>query len=337
LISITSGLPGAGKTLWTIAHVEALRLKDNRDVYYHGIKDLTLRWHKLEDPLKWYECPTGAIIVIDECQAHFPTRSSIQKVPEYVERFATHRHNGHDLFLITQHPGKLDSSLRKDTEVHRHLMRKFGATWSTVHQWQGVRESCDKTRKDSIATQWRFPKESYAWYKSSEVHTHKLRVPAKIWALLLIPCIVIGLGFYVFRDRAAAPAPQTGEVQAQPRPASSSSKSSQPQAVQVLSAEQLVATQIPRIHGIPHTAPRYDELTKPVRVPVIVGCVRQGDRSWCFTQQGNKVYPPAEFVQSYLENGMFQDFERGPSLANETPEGSRAAAAPQATIPTPSL
>ena len=39
MITLITGLPGAGKTLFTIADVMAMAEKDNRQVYFSGIAD----------------------------------------------------------------------------------------------------------------------------------------------------------------------------------------------------------------------------------------------------------------------------------------------------------
>jgi len=326
MISLTSGLPGAGKTLWTIAHVEALRKKENREVFFHGIKDLTLDWRPLEDPKKWYECPPGAIIVIDEAQYHFPTRGSGSPVPEHVARAATHRHHGHDVFLITQHPGKLDSSLRKDIEVHRHLMRKFGSTWATVHQWQGVRETCDKTRKDSIPTEWRYPKEVYTWYKSSEVHTHKLRVPPKLLLALLLPFFIIGGFMWIFRDRTPdqVQKPDTAQQLASANPFAMQAMGGPQKASQTVA--EYLHDQTPRVPGLQHTAPVYDALTTPKTVPVPSACIQwTGKGCKCFTQAGTPYTTSTEICLQIVRSGIFLPFDPNP---NANPAPTRETASP---------
>lgn len=315
MLYLTTGVPGAGKTLWTIVTVEARRKAENREVYYHGIKGLTLPWHELEDPKKWYECPPGSIIVIVEAQNTFPARGTGQPVPRHVAETATHRHNGQDIYLDTQHPLKLDSSLRKDIEQHRHLMRKFGSKWVTVHQFVGVRDNCDKSRKDSIPSQWRHPKEAFDWYKSAEVHTHKFSVPWKLWLVVLLPVVVGYAGYRVFSRADGVPSkppqsPQGGRPQVySSMPMGSSGTFARPRAFDAASYR-------PRIDGLPYTAPRYDGLTDPVRVPVIVGCWLSPSQGWCITQQGTRLTPPRAFIQSFIANGQFRDFEAGPPIGS---------------------
>lgn len=316
---LKTGTPGAGKTLFTIKEVEQRRVKEGREVFYWNIKELALPWKTLEDPKRWNECPPGSIIVIDECQDVFPARGAGQKVPDHVEAFAKHRHSGFDVYLITQHPMKIDRNIRADIETHTHLMRKFGTHWVTAHTWKGVRENCDKTRKDSVSQQLKYPREVFAWYKSAEVHTHKFTVPWQLWLALLLP-VVIGFCFWwIFYGRGASRTPSPAPVAT---PAVQAAATGLPgpaggRAVPV-TPEALYASYKPRIAGLPHTAPRYDDLTAAVRAPLVVGCWLSESDGWCITQQGTRLKQPREFIQSFIANGQFVDFEPGPAIGAAT-------------------
>ena len=80
MLTLITGQPGNGKSLYTISFVEAKRQAESRPVFYYGIPDLTLPWTQLEDPTKWYECPEKSIIVIDEVQKVMPPRSEERRV-----------------------------------------------------------------------------------------------------------------------------------------------------------------------------------------------------------------------------------------------------------------
>jgi len=84
VITLTTGTPGAGKSLYTIAQIKEKAEKENREVYFYGIKDLMLPWNEMDDPKQWDSLPAGAIIVIDECQTVFRPRGSASAVPEYI-------------------------------------------------------------------------------------------------------------------------------------------------------------------------------------------------------------------------------------------------------------
>ena len=318
-----TGFQGGGKTLYTIVTVEKLRQATDRRVYYSGINELNLPgWEQFggpstnpdrpwdTDPSEWFKLPDGSIIVIDEAQRLFRARSLGSAVPPYVAAMETLRHRGLELFLITQDPTLLDSNVRKLCGDHVHLMRKFGMAASTGHRFVGVRDTVAKSRKDSMRFNFRFPKKAYSWYKSAEVHTVKKVLPVKQIAVLVG---IIGVfGFLGYRMslwgkpvEVASSKPSTGLTGLDALPGQA--KPAQPKGFDLASYQ-------PRVEGLPYTAPRYDGLTEPKRVPVVVGCVLVGvpaRSGWCFTQQGSKLYPPVAFIESYMRNGYFVDFDRG--------------------------
>jgi zona occludens toxin len=325
-IILNTGAPGAGKTLRTIYVVELRRKAENREVYYNGIQGLNLPWILLEDPKDWHKLPTGSIIVLDECQQLFRPRSALSGVPEYVSKLETHRHNGYDIYLITQHPTLVEANVRRLVEDHSHIMRKFGSAWTTIHTWKGVKENCDKTRKDSIREEFRYPKEVFGWYKSAELHTHKLKVPMKVWLIFLIP-ILFALAVWYFYSTMSPklnPKPATQAAQSGVQPASFKPSSEKP-TFDTLSF-------VPRVMDLPHTAPRYDELTQPTVAPVITGCIVFKKECKCLTQQGTTTRPSMDFCVQVLRNGLFVDF--GPQAqASSQPQSSQQR--PQPTVENP--
>lgn len=315
MIDLHTGLPGNGKTLYTLSRVEKRRVAENRTVYYHGINDLKLEWLPMPDPQKWFELPAGAILVFDEVQRVWPKRATGAPVPLSEQKFETHRHQGFDVYFITQDPGFIDSHLRKLCNTHRHLMRKFGSKWVTVHQFEGVRDNVSKSRKDSIESQWVDDVSMYGKYKSAEVITQKIRVPFKVWLIGLLPVFIIGMAYYFYQRRLAEqPPPKPAAVSSQT--ASAAAPAPAPQAQK---RTYDLAAFTPRLEGLPHTAPRYDELTAPVRVPVVAGCIwsETSQRGHCVTQQGTVVSPPPQFIKQFVARGMFEDFERGPALGQQ--------------------
>ena len=335
MLNLHTGLPGNGKTLYTLSTVEKRRIAENRTVYYTGIKELQLDWIQMEKPAEWYNLPSGSIIVIDECQQLFTPRPNGAPIPKAESELETHRHKGFDIYLITQDPTFIPSHARKLCNVHRHMMRKFGSKWVTVHQWEGVRDNCAKSRKDSIESQWIDDTSMYGKYKSADVITQKFRVPVKLIAAGLLPIAVIGAAYYFYQRRLTAPAPA---VQPAASPASS------PGTAQPAPAPKRVfdpASFEPRVAGLPFTAPRYDELTAPVRVPAIAGCVwfEKTSRGHCYTQPGTQVFPPVSFIKQFIERGMFEDFERGPAVGEvagggqRPPDNSRPLTRPPPALP----
>jgi zona occludens toxin len=66
----------------------------------------------------------------------------------------------------------------------------------------------------------------------------------------------------------------------------------------------------PRLVGLPQTAPKYDELTKPTRVPIPAACIQHhGDKCKCFTQQGTSMDVAFNMCVEFARNGFFQEFD----------------------------
>ena len=210
-ISLTTGLPGHGKTLRTIVEVEERRVSEGRRVYQHGIPELTLDWFELEDPRKWYELPEGSLIIIDEAQKVFPVRPSGSAVPKHVSEFETHRHRGLDIVLITQHPNLIDAHVRKLVERHQHVMRPFGHSYAVVFEWQVCTDpNRSGVQKQALKSRWRYPKKAFEYYKSASKHTVKKRLPGKV---ILLPILGAALGILLFIAKSTLNKPQAQEPQ----------------------------------------------------------------------------------------------------------------------------
>lgn len=321
VVTLVTGLQGNGKTLYTIQAVKEQSEKEGRQVYYHGISELQLPWIPLDTPEEWFKVPDGAIIVLDEAQKAFRVRAPSAKVPPHVEALETLRHRGLTLYLITQHPMIIDGNARRLCGRHLHLVRAFGMQGAVVHEFASVRENCDKPhgRKDSIKKDWRFPKEVFSLYKSAEIHTVKRKIPRKVF--LVIPLLLASLGGWGYLGYKVAykPLSENGEkketvtaapVQAgQPVGPGASSSNSQ---VKPLSPTEYVERYAPRVAGLDYTAPVYDELTKPTRVPVPAACVSMRGVCRCYSQQGTRLQVNKEQCQQIVQNGFFLAFDPDP-------------------------
>lgn len=323
MIDLITGLPGNCKTLYTIAWVRDWAKRDNRQVFYSGIPlsdkgKEELGWIEIEAE-KWMEAPPNSIVIVDECQRIFRNRSLGTQPPKHVSDLETHRHLGIDLVFITQHPSLIDPAIRRLTGRHRHMVRIWGMEASTVHEWPSVRDNCDKpaARKDSQKAKWKFDKSVYALYKSAEVHTVKRQIPMRAKLLLLVPFVVL-LAFYsvyrlMLKDKLDAAKPQQagqvvqGGVAGQASPAGGAMR--QVAFDPLTDAKNFVAMNTPRVEGLPHTSPKYDELTKPETAPVPVACIATAKRCLCYTQQGTRMDVRDQQCRDIAEFGYFQDFD----------------------------
>ena len=332
MIDLITGLPGNSKTLFTIAWVRDWAKRDNRQVFYSGIPlsddgKAALGWIEIE-PEKWMEAPPNSIVIIDECQRIFRSRSLGSQPPKHVSELETHRHLGIDLVFITQHPSLIDPAIRRLTGRHRHLVRIWGLEASTVHEWPAVRDNCDKpvARKDSQKLKWKFDKSVYKLYKSAEVHTVKKNIPMRLWLVLAVPPVLV-LAFWLvyqimFKDKldAAKKTQQQPAQVGQLAPGQGGApgvNNAKPVFDPLADARNYVAMNTPRVTGLQHTAPKYDELTKPTAVPVPAACMHTMDRCQCYSQQATRLDVPFNMCVEIARNGYFEDFNPN---GNQQPE-----------------
>lgn len=184
MIHLITGIPGSGKSLLAVELLYKNSMSPQiRPAYTNisGIETDSLRCFELDDVECWYDLPDGSLIVIDECQRWFRPRANGSAVPEYISRFETHRHQGLDIILITQHPGLIDRNIRKLVELHQHMYRAFGMNRRTVLEWNTCNENPEPAHSSSDAEkkQKPFDKNLFQFYKSATIHTHKRRLPWK--------------------------------------------------------------------------------------------------------------------------------------------------------------
>jgi len=327
MLTIQTGLPGAGKTLHTLVYVKALAERENRPVYYHGIKDLKLPWIQLEKPEEWYSLPPGSIVVIDEAQQFFRPRGNGTTVPRHVSELETHRHAGIDLFLITQHPMLIDSNARRLCGKHFHSVRFFGFNKSTIHEFQEIREQCDKNRAGSIRHDFVYPKDAFHWYKSAEVHTHKAKLPARVWFLMASPILLAGIAYLAYSSFMKNLEPKVVPSQiAQVSSAAptGSSRARETRQSSTMTDEQWLAVQRPRIVGLPHTAPIYDGLSSVARMPIPAACLMMNNRCECYTEQGTKLASVQETIcKEIVTNGWFNPYRQNENVKGGVPLESK--------------
>lgn len=340
MITLTTGVPGSGKSLYTIAQVKEKAEKENRPVYYSGISDLKLPWIEMEDATKWDALETGAIIVIDECQRIFRPRASGSQVPEYISGMETHRHKGYDIFLITQHPMLVDQNIRRLVGQHWHVVRKFGLQLATIHEWGSTHEITQRNLLAAVRRQFKYSKEVFGYYKSAELHTHKAKVPKRVFFMLAAPLLIAGLAWYGYQRIQHVgkidPAPMVqSSVTGQARETHSG------QVVKQTRAEYLADSQ-PRIEGIYATAPKYDQITQPVDAPWPSVCLitkyydqehgKKVDKCGCLDQQGNRYGASDSLCRNIAMNGIFKDWGQ-PKNNGEVAAGASGAQRTNAPAP----
>jgi hypothetical protein len=327
VIYLTTGTPGSGKTLWSLHAIKKRVEADNkameaegkpaREVYYSGIADLRLPWVEFQDATKWNELPPGSVIVIDECQRVFRPRGTGAAVPEYISAMETHRHKGYDIYLITQHPMLVDQNIRRLCGQHHHIVRKFGISAATVHKWGSVHEITKRNLLEAERQTWPYSKEVMGYYKSAELHTHKAKLPKRVWFLLAAPLLIAALSWYAYQKIVSV-----GKTSEQIAPMGQGVVQDQGQLVRFMTpAEERLAyfeKAVPRVPGMFHTAPKYDEITQPVDAPFPSACLiskgfdrEKGDyyeKCGCIDQQGHRYQTDIATCKKIAINGYFKDW-----------------------------
>lgn len=162
------------------------------------LKQFNLHFTKLDDPREWYDLPRNSVVILDECQRFFPPRKVGSVVPKHISEFETHRHLAITVILITQNAGLIDYHVRKLINRHTHYQNPMASGSVVRYQWDGVRENIDyHARKEGDRKVLRRPKNVFGLYHSADIHTHKLRIPRKVYFLLALLIVVVCLVFYI--------------------------------------------------------------------------------------------------------------------------------------------
>lgn len=337
-IMLRTGLPGAGKTLFTLDEVDQLAKREpDCAVYYNGIPDLRVPgWIELDDATQWHTLPQKSILIIDEAQRVFRPRHTGSTVPEHVAKLETIRHQGIRLFVITQHPKLIDPNVRRLCGDHRHYVRMFGSTAVNSHSWAEVNEDPDKSRADSMQKPLVHPKHVYGWYKSAEVHTVKRKVPVRLVLALFIPVLVAAaIWGAVHTLSRRIDGDKISQTVLKTKPGEAPTSSAPARKVEVMSPAEWTAFQQPRVPGLAYSAPMYDGITAPKSVPHPAACVSMGSRCSCYTEQATVLEVPHALCLQIVERGFFVPWQEPAGRAMRTEGGSRSEPPPRTPILSP--
>ena len=325
MLHLRTGTPGSCKTLSLLSELKNVT---DRPVYYHGINDLVLNWIPIEDPYNFHlELPENAILVIDEVQEIFRTRTPAKAVPEALKTLETHRHRGNDIYFITQHGMLIDSHIRPLVGSHVHMKRNFGASTSWRYENNEYFDSkkpgdlakCEKTKFAQRA-------EDYALYKSAETHTHSRKFHRGYF--ILPPLILLLLVFvYFFINLFANFGGE--EVQASVATTTNSSLPNQQSdpftEKKEFYSRSLAAQMTPEIPDVPASAPFYRQAWQVRSVPRVAGCITNAGKCTCYSQQATRFFISDSACKNYLTYGYFDHTKPDDRLAqniNDEPESS---------------
>lgn len=331
MITLITGAPGSGKTLYCIDKIiqplvgtsvlgtgpEGQAIEYPREIFTN-INGLKLPHHMVD--AAWLSDlatnkQTGAVVVFDEVQRVWPNRPTGSKKPPAVEYLETHRHDGIDVVLLTQNPQLLDPAVRALVGRHLHMRRVGGIGAAVVYEWDACSNALN-FKSAFTKKGYRYSKRVFQLYESAKIHTKQRRsLPAAVWGIL------IGLGAFAyfgpkFYQSLEAKASGANPAKAASGPSRAASSPlmvdagkqhgvGQPQ----LSPKEYRESYQPRMSSMPHTATRYDQVTMPVRAPVPAACIQSKSKGcMCWTQDATRLFIPHEQCAAIVANGYFLDF-----------------------------
>jgi len=314
MITIIDGNPGAGKTQFALQLLIKKSDKENRPVYYNGVPELNIDdWTEFDLGDQWHTLPDGAIILIDESQRIFPQRTAGSVKPDHVSALETHRHKGHDLFLVTQCGTLLDVQCRKLCGSYYHLKRAVGTGKVSITEYaEFARHNDYHERQKALGTRiWTHDKKIWKLYKSATIHTHKAKIPLKLFFLPLA-FFAFSYAAYSAYDRWTGESPHLQQTKAAiDNPAGSKSEVTTgdltPIQQRVIEKEQYFAQYVPRIKDQPDTAPVYDGLKTIQSYPRLQCLKSLNSGCSCYTQQATKVYISREACEKIINTGRTFD------------------------------
>jgi zona occludens toxin len=192
MITLITGNPGAGKTLYSVSKLlpEFLKARVTHDgktkerrlfANINGLlldhdpcdADMLSRWPQWVVP--------GDVIIFDEVQEVWRPRANGATVPDAVKALEKHRHFGVDFVLLTQKPHLLDSNVRELVGRHFHVRRVGGTGTALVYEWDHCSRRLNYAQ--SVAKKpFVYPRSAFKLYKSAELHTKQGgSMPPLLW------------------------------------------------------------------------------------------------------------------------------------------------------------
>ncbi|HEY1070075.1 MAG TPA: zonular occludens toxin domain-containing protein [Thermomonas sp.] len=343
MIRLFTGLPGAGKTAHAVA--EALKLQQQgRPVYVSNINGMNIPGAiPFEDPRKWEELPSNAVLIVDEAQRYWRASRSLDVPPE-VQAMETHRHLGIDFLLTTQQPTYLLKHLRGLVGEHTHHLRRTKAaaqTWT----WNGCCDDPDSLseRDRGDVSMFVYPKHVFGLYQSTEQDTHKPGIPRR-WKFVAIAAVMMLLLFTFGPDYLKKKTLQNSGAGSAvgSSPQAPSQGATKPELNASLTQEQYLAQALPRHQALAWSAPIFDG-RKAVSQPEMwcmsseEGTDANGNHSpasaRCITEQGTRVaIDPAMARRIAISGGAYNPYRQPVHQQAPTQQGTTS---PSFDLPPP--
>ncbi|RUL66816.1 hypothetical protein EKH79_03120 [Dyella dinghuensis] len=330
IITLFSGLPGAGKTAQLVAELVRFREREpDTPRFAYGINGLdpsVATVLTLEELRNWKSLPAGSVVAVDECQKVGLMPKDNGKPEAWVRDLAEVRHFGIRFWLTTQDPKNVSTFVRGLIGCHVLFVRKFRTivvqsyTWGRCIEDPYVRrEQADATV--AVAT---LPKSVFSLYKSSELHTVKAKIPLRFYAIPVLAIAIAACCFLVPHM-----IHKSTVAKSSPAPATASSVSVADAALRQKDYEKWSK---PRVPGLPWTAPMFDKLE--VKAQPRLYCIADEDGGCrCETEQGTSYDVPLKTCRSMVANGVYNPFAAPPAEADHQSQEGDARTADREQAP----
>lgn len=337
MLHLITGQNGAGKSLRAI-QLMYKRHGEGMEVFAFGFRGLKAPFVKpFADPRRWRELPANAVLFVDEAQQVWRTRAGGRPVPPEVMDLETHRHQGIDIYLITQSPMYLDSHLRPLISSHEHLIsydKGSARLFRFTECYEDVKSSALRSKAQFEI--WNYPVVHYADYDSAEVHTAKAKVPwrqriAKLLFVMAGLLIVGGIGWFFWGPETPKPVASTAPKPSAPAGSlwgGLSTGSGQVSEKRYETTQDYLTAHTPRLAQMPWTMPAMDG--REVKAEPRLYCMSSGegvDRTCtCLTEQGTKWQIRIEQCVAMARWGpAYNPYKEAPQVASQSPQERPAA------------
>lgn len=306
MITLITGGPGAGKTALAL-HLYLSESKGRP--LFSNIRELTIDHSAVPHIDDWtvfekndqgsgefrFSFPENAVIILDEAQQFFRPRAAGSKVPPYVQAFETHRQDGIDFILMTQHSTFIDANIRKLIKNARHIFIKPGFFGRYIFQRPDLIDEDDRSQLALCKkTKYKLPAYVFPLYKSSKKHTKLARpgLPIQAYVLGVALLVLAGGGYALYgsmEKKFGDKEPELVELgdsgAAQPRLWREDEPVSRV-------PDRIIEATTPTDDHNPLSAPLYATIAPPVTPPAITGCIASARACTCYSQQSTPVWLP---------------------------------------------
>ncbi|EMC1591018.1 zonular occludens toxin domain-containing protein [Acinetobacter baumannii] len=207
-IKLITAQPGSYKTAMMM-EIASKMASENRPIYLCNIRglkpEIPFPYQVLDHFKDWIDTPETSVIFIDEVQEFtrdVPTNCKTEDLPRWLTLLEKHRHEGKDIFIVTQHPMFIHTHVRRLTSEHIHLVRNGNVPFAAKRTWGFVESDPDDFQKATVkngctTSIYRPNKEVFNWYESTVLDTHKFKIPTKLFKMVGLLAALVGFSVYI--------------------------------------------------------------------------------------------------------------------------------------------